>query len=79
MRKIIQRKLCDTETARHLGTKYEGEYGDPAGYEEKLYITKTKQYFLYGVGGVESKYAKEKMLLLTGEQAGEWLKENGKK
>jgi len=76
MRKIIKRKLCDTDTATHLGTIYVGEFGDPAGYEEQLFITKTKQYFIYGNGGSESKYIKPTVELMTDEQAELWKKEN---
>ena len=76
MKKIIKGKLCDTETAKHLGTVYVGEFGDPAGYEEQLFITKTKQYFIYGAGGAESKYVKSDAKLLTNEEAEAWKKEN---
>ena len=76
MRKRINGKLCDTETAALLGTKYVGVFGDTDGYEEQLYITKTKQYFVYGNGGTESKYTKATINLLTDSEAEEWKKEN---
>jgi hypothetical protein len=76
MKKKINGILCDTETATRLGNISAGEYGDPAGYEEILYVTKTKKHFLYGNGGLESKYSKPAIALLTDKEAGAWKKEN---
>jgi len=76
MRRIINKKFCDTKTAKLVGTKYSGEFGDPAGYEEQLFVTKTKQYFIYGKGGSESEYKKETIKLITAEQFAEWTKKN---
>jgi len=76
MRKIIDKKMCDTETATHLGTKYAGEFGQPDGYEEQLFITKTKQHFMYGNGGPESKYPQPAINLATDKEAAAWKKEN---
>jgi len=78
MKKRIKGKLCDTETAELLGTKYVGEFGQPDGYEEQLFLTKTKQYFIYGMGGSESKYNEPAIVLITEEQAGEWKTGNKK-
>ncbi len=36
-----------------------GYFGDPAGYEESLYVTKDGQEVLYTNGGKDSKYTKE--------------------
>ncbi len=36
-----------------------GYYGDPAGYEESLYVTADGQEVLYTNGGKDSKYSKE--------------------
>ena len=76
MRKIVKGKLCDTATAKQLGVKYSGTFGEPDGYEEQLFVTKTKQHFIYGIGGTESKYAKPNIVLATDEEAADWLKEN---
>jgi hypothetical protein len=76
MQKRISGKLCDTETATKLGNIAVGEYGNPAGYEEILFINGRKQHFLYGNGGATSKYTKPTMVLLTDEQAAAWCKEN---
>jgi len=76
MRKIINKKTYDTKTAKLLGVKYAGEFGDPDGYEEQLFITKNKDYFMYGVGGPDSKYKKPAIALLTDKEAEDWTKEN---
>ena len=76
MKKRINGKLCDTEGAKLLGTKCVGEFGDANGYEEKLYITRSKQYFMYGVGGSDSKYPAAAINLLTETEAEDWKKEN---
>jgi len=36
-----------------------GYFGDPAGYEESLYVTEDGQEVLYTNGGKDSKYSKE--------------------
>jgi len=72
MKKRIKGKLCDTEAAILLGTKYAGEFGDTNGYEERLYISRSKQHFMYGVGGSESKYTEPTINLVTAEEAEEW-------
>jgi hypothetical protein len=46
MRKVIDKKICDTATAKQLGVIHIGEFGDANGYEEQLYITKAKQHFI---------------------------------
>ena len=76
MKKIVKGKQCDTETATQLGAINVGEFGDATGYEEHLYITKSKQYFIYGNGGSESKYNKPTIDLFTNEEAEAWMKEN---
>ena len=76
MKKRIKGKLCDTESAVLLGTKYVGEFGDLDGYEEQLYITRSKQHFMYGIGGSDSKYPAAAINLLTEAEAEEWKKEN---
>jgi len=76
MKKRIKGKLCDTETAVLIGTKYAGEFGQADGYEEQLYITRSKQHFMYGNGGPESKYTEPVINLLTEPEAEAWKKEN---
>ena len=78
MRKKIDGKMCDTETAKQLGFKFTGEFGQEHGYEERLYLTKTGQYFIYGAGGPASPYPKPEIKALTKEHADAWEKETKK-
>jgi len=78
MRKIIKRKIYDTDTAKQLACRYTGEYGDTNGYEERLYFTNRGQYFIYGVGGADSPYPQETIKPVTKEQADEWEASNAK-
>ena len=79
MKKRIDKTLCDTETATKIGVKYVGEFGQSDGYEEQLFITRSKKHFMYGNGGPESKYTKPNIVLATDEEAEAWKKENVKK
>jgi hypothetical protein len=79
MKKTINRKVYDTEKATHLGRKCVGEFGQPNGYEEQLFVVKKgqqNQHFIYGVGGPESKYSEPAIELITDTQASKWKKEN---
>ena len=75
MKKIIQGRIYDTNTAKQLAFKYIGEFGETHGYEERLYITKSKMYFIYGTGGPDSPYPKPTIKPLTEEHALAWEKE----
>ena len=72
MKKIIKGRIYDTSTAKQLNFKYAGEYGDADGYEEKLYLTKSGQYFIFGTGGLDSPYPKPTIKPITKEEANEW-------
>jgi len=86
MKKIINKKLYNTETALNLA-EYWHRYnrGDFSWYEEVLYVKRTGEYFLYGKGGPASPYAVpvdshtmsggEKIIPLTLEEAKEWAEE----
>ena len=76
MQKKIGRGVYDTADATKLGSKTIGEFGQPDGYEEQLYITEKGKHFLYGVGGPNSPYPKENIKTITDEQADEWKREN---
>ena len=78
MRKIINKKLYDTETAKYIAYKHVGDFGQPDGYEEQLYVKKTGEYFLYGIGGPESKYSAPAVNPITARQAKEWRDNNVK-
>ena len=83
MKKIINGKLYNTETAKKLGDwesdqDYRGLYHE----EEVLYRNKAGNYFLYGYGGAGSKYSQqigvnewssgESILPLEEEDARKW-------
>lgn len=87
MRKIIEGKVYDTETAKFLAT-FESNFAmnDFNWYEENLYIKKTGEYFIYGKGNGLSPYAKsvaggsqmagERIVPLTEEEARKWAEES---
>lgn len=58
MKKIIDGKKYDTETATLIGTYEYGNYGDFHFCREELYRKRTKEFFLFGEGGALSKYSK---------------------
>lgn len=62
MRKIVKtggrRVTLNTDTARFLGATTHGEYGDPAGYELRHFVTPTGIRFMLGIGGADSPYPK---------------------
>ena len=85
MKKVIQGVLCDTATAKFLGSASYLSSRDFAHWSEELYRTKSGRYFLYGEGGPASRYAVtigqnewsggEKIQLLSRETAMEWAEE----
>lgn len=75
MKKTINRKIYNTETASVVGTHYAGTFGDPEGYEENLYKTQKGLFFLYGKGGEESKYPTEDIIAISAEEAEKWQTE----
>lgn len=56
MKKIINGKMYNTETAKRVGEWDNGRYGDFGYCSESLYQKKTGEFFLYGEGGAMSKY-----------------------
>lgn len=85
MKKIIQGVLCDTSTAKHLGSASYLGIRDFSHWSEELYRTKSGKFFLYGEGGPSSRYAVtigqnewsggEKIQLLSRETAMKWAEE----
>lgn len=60
MKRIINGKLYDTETAREVGAWDNGLGSSDFGLvEETLYRKRTGEYFLHGWGGAASRYAKQ--------------------
>ena len=85
MKKIIQKKLYDTGTAKKLGTWDNGYFPNDFNYcSETLYRKRTGEYFLYGDGGARSQYSRhegntwygsEDIIPLTFDEAREWAEE----
>ena len=59
MKKTVKGKSYDTIEMSIVKKVTSGAYGDPAGYEETLYVAEDGTYFLYTNGGAESKYTAE--------------------
>ena len=87
MKKIINGKLYDTDTAKEIGSRFRGESVRDFHYSfEQLYKKRTGEYFLYGEGGPMSKYAEtvgqnqwtggKKIIPLDYKAATEWAEKN---
>lgn len=87
MKKVINGKMYNTETANYIASNRSDYYKNDFRYfEEDLYQKKTKEFFLYGYGGAASKYAEslssggfidgEKIIPLSENEAREWVEKN---
>lgn len=87
MKKYINNKVYDTETAERIGGYSYGEGSrDFHHYSERLYRKRTGEFFLYGEGGPLSKYSVsqgqnswsggEKIEPLSVEEAEKWAEEH---
>ena len=87
MKKVINNRLYNTETATCVGTFDNGyEDNDFKAVTEQLYRKKTGEFFLYGWGGAMTNYAErcgsnswgsgEAINPLSIEQAKEWAEEH---
>jgi hypothetical protein len=74
MVRVIYGKEFDTEKSKVIKKNTVGAYGDPAGYEETLYVTSDGNYFLYTNGGKSSLYPKEKIKRMSYAAVKEWIK-----
>ena len=72
MKKIICKVEYDTEASTQVAKFTEGQFGDPAGYEETLYETADGKFFIYVNGGAESIYTKEDIKRLAKNKVDEW-------
>jgi hypothetical protein len=72
MKKVICKVEYDTDAASIVEKRTYGEFGDPAGYEETLYVSDSGKFFLYVNGGAESIYPKEDIKRLSAAKADEW-------
>ena len=86
MKKIINGKRYDTETAKLIG---EDSYSNPSDFDywsEELYQKKTGEFFLYGEGGARTQYAQavdqnswtggERIMPLSYDEAREWVEKH---
>lgn len=88
MKKIIDSKRYDTETAEEVASWWNGcSRNDFKFCSETIYQTKNKAWFLHAEGGPLSKYARpaeggnakisgEDIFPMTEQQAADWLAEN---
>ena len=86
MKKIINGKKYDTETAEYIGTDSYEYPGNFHHYEDELYRKKTGEFFIAGSGGPLSKYAisvgvnewegSSAIKPLTLEEAKAWVEKN---
>lgn len=58
MKKIINGKRYNTDTATLIGSTGYGYPGDLEYWAEELYLKKTGEFFIYGEGGPMSKYSR---------------------
>ena len=58
MKKIINNKVYDTDTAKEMATWDNHEYGNLNYCQETLYQKRTGEFFLHGSGGANSRYAR---------------------
>ena len=73
MKKVICKVEYDTEASSIVEKRTFGEFGDPAGYEETLYVTADGKFFLYVNGGAESIYPEENIKRMSAKVAEEWI------
>lgn len=58
MKKIINGKRYDTDTAKFIAEASYSNYGDFNYWSESLYQKRTGEFFLHGEGGARSKYSR---------------------
>ena len=87
MKKIIEGKLYDTDTAKEVGMwANAGSWRDFSHMVERLYRKRTGEFFLHGQGGPATKYAEStgqnswsggsKIIPLTVASARKWAEEH---
>ena len=73
MQRILRGKTYDTETAKLLGRFTQGDWGDPAGFEERLYESEEGFWFFYAIGGETSPYPTETLKAISRDRGEQWL------
>ena len=74
MKKIIGKKEYDTETAKLVKQFTYSYFGDPRGYEERLYQTTDGFYFIFARGGNDSIHPQETIIRIGKDKVDDWLK-----
>lgn len=75
MLKTWRKKDYDTEAMTVVAKVNHSYYGDPAGYEEVLFVAEDGLYFLYQYGGADSPYPTEKLTNIAKKKAKVWPEE----
>ena len=86
MKKILNNRVYNTDTATLIGSKNNGNLGSDFNYRcDSLYRKRTGEYFLHGEGGARTQYAEwhngllcggERIIPLTFDAARLWAEEN---
>lgn len=86
MKKIIDGKRYDTDTAKKIANWDNGCYGgDFNAVDEDLFLTKSGNWFLWGSGGARSKYAQyygnscgggSEIIPLSPDEVYDWLEDH---
>lgn len=86
MRKIINGKSYDTNTAEEICSVTNGYYRNDFQFcKETLFLKKTGEFFLYGDGGAMSKYSQPcgngrqggvEIIPLSEQEAKSWVEKN---
>ncbi len=76
MKKVICKVEYDTEASEIVAKFTSGELGDPAGYEETLYVTAEGKYFVYANGGEESIHPEESIKRIAKDKVDAWKAEH---
>lgn len=76
MKKIIRKRVYDTETASVVKKVTVSYLGDPAGYEKILFQTPEGLYFQYARGGEQSPYVGESITCVAKTKVQQWLDNN---
>ena len=86
MKKIVNGRKYDTDTAELVAEWDNGDYGDFGFICEELYRKRTGEYFLYSCGGAQTRYAEsyganswgggQKIEPLSEPEARKWAEEH---
>lgn len=81
MKRIINGKVYNTETAEYIGSYHNGLHPNDFRYlDEELYVTKKETYFIAGKGSALTYYSRLKngcgIRVITKAEALKWLEEH---